>query len=1719
MKKYAFFLNLLLALSMLASLAPAQAAPQPGPSSIAQPPAPQDPTERLMQATGGTARISANKATGVARFVSLEPGSVPAFTLKTLTTQAASEQALAFLGAYGGLFGISNPQNELQLADVSTDQFGAVHVEYHQVHQGVPVFAGVLRVHFDAAGQLTAINGVFVPSIKVNTSPTISVEQASAIAIAQVNGNKSQTAWLSTQNVTKPRQSGLSATDITLYIFRANLARGVPGANHLVYEITVTNGLDVREFVYIDAHSGEIVDQITGVYSALYRRAFNGEANYPATPYWVEGDTFPTPNTEANNVLYGTAEIYNLISSITGGAYRAWNGADIGMDGIFNATMDGSCPNAQWTGAYARFCPGVSGDDTVGHEWGHAYTDGTHNLIYQWQSGALNETYSDMWGEIVDFVNNRGTDSPGGLRTDGNCSVYAGGGPDNSYRWLSGEDDPGMGIIRDMWWPHCFNDPDKVSDTRYVCSTGDQGGVHTNCGVPSHSFALLTDGGSFNGQTVAGIGITKTAHLYWRAQYVYQTPTTDFADHADALEQACQDLVGQPLYELSTTVSQTTFSTAVFTTTDCVQVGKAAAAVELRAEPVQCNFEPLLDPTVPPLCAPLEIHDPIYAQDWESGNLGDWTVGTRDVLKPANFILDNWLVTSTLPAGNTGWAVFAEDPLDGSCGSADDQSSVRYLESATMTIPADVTAPKLSFDHWVATEQDYDGGNVKLSVNGGPWQLVPESAFTFNPYPDQLETTGNGNTNPLAGEWAFHGTDGGVLSGTWSRSLIDLSGLVSAGDQIKLRFEMGVDGCNGVLGWYMDDVQLYRCIQAPSGTLQGVVSDSSTSAPIVGAQIQATLEPTQTLYSATSGAGGAYSMPVIVGTYTVTALAFGYVSDAVHPVNVISGSITTQNFALAPLPAAILSGQVTDASTNWPLYALVGIPGYPGGGVWTDPATGQYTASLPSGITYTLTVDAWVAGYLTETRAMNLSGNQVENFALAANTLTCNAPGYGGGGADVIQDGSFEDGTPNPHWDEYGDLGSPLCTTACGGGASHTGDWFAWYGGWGETNVAAVTQTVTIPVGTATLSFWLWIDATPGTDNGVLDVSIDGTTVISFTEADAPSYPSGYAQVTIDVSSYADGGAHELSLVGTEIGTTLMSFFVDDVALVASLPCVAPTGGGLVVGNVYDANTDSGLNGAAVSNDSSHSTTASATLDPAVAEGFYTLFSPAGSHTFTATLAGYTDDTATPTVLVNDTVRQDLSLTAPRVNVAPTALSSTQLADTQVDKPLLLTNTGTEDLDWEVIEFAPGPASMTHSLAQSIAAGNSIACGSGGLHTDNSYLRVFDLSDFGFYASFDVTSIDMGIQSATGGPQPAIVNLYTLDGPLAWGNLTLIGTANTTVANQTQTIINIPVVGSVPAGSTLVVEFFTPNGQPSNYGLWVGSNNQGQTGPSYIAAAACSIADPTDIASIGFPTMHIVMNVHGTTQVAGDIAWISLSTPTSGTLATGISTTVDVTFDSTGMALGNYSGELGVYNNAPYSNLPVIVPVTMQVVSQVVPVTNTAFTWLPITPTVGAVVTFTASATGTPPIVYTWDINGVIKTGIVVTHVFGIADTFSVVLTATNDYGEQAVTHDVTVIPACEPVADTLFTWTPITPTVGAVVTFTASATGTAPIIYTWDFDGVIKAGVLVTHSFATSGTHTVILTATNDCGEQAITHIVTVEAETPPPPKRIYLPLVLRNP
>ena len=183
-----------------------------------------------------------------------------------------------------------------------------------------------------------------------------------------------------------------------------------------------------------------------------------------------------------------------------------------------------------------------------------------------------------------------------------------------------------------------------------------------------------------------------------------------------------------------------------------------------------------------------------------------------------------------LPDSRPGQAAFVADQDNGDC-SIEDKSGALTLDSPPIVIPVDAEVPRISVEHWFAIEFDWDGGNFKISVNDSEYSLIPASAIEVGTYNGTLEPSikdaSPNNTNPLAGQDAFTGTEGGLPTGSWGQSHINLLGIAAAGDTIKLRFEFGIDQCDGVIGWYVDEVEFYSCeAELPTSDCGNGVIDS-----------------------------------------------------------------------------------------------------------------------------------------------------------------------------------------------------------------------------------------------------------------------------------------------------------------------------------------------------------------------------------------------------------------------------------------------------------------------------------------------------------------------------------------------------------------------------------------------------------------------------------------------------------------------------------------------------------------------------------------------------------------------------------------------------------------------------------------------------------------------------------------------------------------------------
>ena len=238
---------------------------------------------------------------------------------------------------------------------------------------------------------------------------------------------------------------------------------------------------------------------------------------------------------------------------------------------------------------------------------------------------------------------------------------------------------------------------------------------------------------------------------------------------------------------------------------------------------------------------------------------------------------------------------------------------------------------------------------------------------------------------------------------------------------------------------------------------------------------------------------------------------------------------------------------------------------------------------------------------------------------------------------------------------------------------------------------------------------------------------------------------------------------------------------------------------------------------------------------------------------------------------------------------------------------------------------------LTHSLSQEIAEATGVRCGSPGSTADNSFMRVYTLEDFDITTDFDATAIEFGVESVTGNIN-AEVNLYSLEGDFVLENLTLLGSGNIALsASDDEQIVSVPLEAGVAAGSTIVAEVFIPESNGSDF--FPGANSEGETAPGYIVGPACGIEQPTSYGSIGFPDVHLVLNI------VGDEDGLFTFEPESGVLASGEEAIVEVFMNTEELEAGLYDAAIQIATDSPatpFGSIPVsleILPETSEAVT------------------------------------------------------------------------------------------------------------------------------------------------------------------------------------------
>ncbi len=723
---------------------PGQAAP---PAQGPQPPGLSSETliAQLQQGTGGTLRIAYHAETGKVSFIGASPDRPISRPAALKMSASTAEAAYGFLATYGKLFGLTDPAGELSVMRERTFDGGRAFVHFQQIYHGVPIVGGELIVHTDASQNILSASGEILPDLDLDTTPSIKVEVARQTALEEV----AKEYGVST--------SELIASKPEVWIFSPALLGG-PGArlSHLVWrtEVTASTLAPIRELVLIDARHGGVVLNFNQFDTALNRRTYTANNTYslPGTLVCNESN----PSCSGGDAHAVAAHRY------AGDTYNFyWNYH--GRDSINNAGMiltstihyGVDYDNAGWTGVQMIYGDAYGfplADDVVAHELTHGVTQYESNLFYYYQSGAINEAFSDLWGEFVDLTNGAGNDSA-------------------AVRWLLGEDISGLGAIRNMQNPPAFEDPDRMTSSYYYTGTGDNGGVHYNSGVNNKAVYLLTDGGTFNGRTVSGLGITKVAKIYYQAQANLLTSGADYADLYNVLYQGCLNLVG----------------TAGITAADCQEVRDATDAVEMNLQPV-AGYN-----TDAPVCTAGQPNN-LFFDNLESGT-GNWTFGAL--------------------SGTSRWRYDAPDMDHGPFAHSGAHFLYAYdypdaISDSYAAMNRSVTLPAGAFLHFAHAYGfeglAFDGGVLEYSVNSGASWNDTASLFTHNGYDGTVSTS---YSNPLGGRSAFLADSHGYIS-----SRLDLASL--AGQSVRFRWRMGLDSSGYDVGWWVDDIRLYTCTVGPT---------------------------------------------------------------------------------------------------------------------------------------------------------------------------------------------------------------------------------------------------------------------------------------------------------------------------------------------------------------------------------------------------------------------------------------------------------------------------------------------------------------------------------------------------------------------------------------------------------------------------------------------------------------------------------------------------------------------------------------------------------------------------------------------------------------------------------------------------------------------------------------------------------------------------------------
>ncbi|UTE78046.1 M4 family metallopeptidase [Rossellomorea sp. KS-H15a] len=454
-----------------------------------------------------------------------------------------------------------------KVVEKQKDDLGFTYLRIQQVYKGTPVYGAVLTAHVNKEGVLTALSGAPAANLdgKQNLKQAKKLSKKEAVSSAEkdlvkavgsqpdyeyapksesviyVKDGEAHYAYLVNYNFLAPEPGNWNyfvdavTGDILAKvneIHEAGKGAGKPGGGGGAAGGTDTVGSgkgvlgDTKSLnTYLSSSTYYLQDRTRG--KGIFTYDGSNRTRLPGS-LWADSDNLFNASYDAAAVdaHYYAGTTYDYYKNTHNRNSYDGNGAALKSTVHYGRNYN----NAFWNGQQMVYGDGdgstfvslSGGLDVIAHELTHAVTDTTADLIYQNESGAINESMSDIFGTLVEYDANNNPD------------------------WEIGEDiytpNKSGDALRSMSDPAKYGDPDHYS-VRYT-GTQDNGGVHINSGIGNKAAYLLSQGGTHYGVKVTGIGTDKTGKIYYRALTQYLTPSSNFSQLRSAAVQAATDLYG-----------------------------------------------------------------------------------------------------------------------------------------------------------------------------------------------------------------------------------------------------------------------------------------------------------------------------------------------------------------------------------------------------------------------------------------------------------------------------------------------------------------------------------------------------------------------------------------------------------------------------------------------------------------------------------------------------------------------------------------------------------------------------------------------------------------------------------------------------------------------------------------------------------------------------------------------------------------------------------------------------------------------------------------------------------------------------------------------------------------------------------------------------------------------------------------------------------------------